>query len=72
MHVDNCPKCGRPGYLIKTFRRIEGQPYGPYPTVRHYVSKTRVKQCYLSLKKLHPADEARIIRLLLEREKARK
>jgi len=72
MHVDRCPKCGKPGYLIRTFRRIGGQRYGPYPTVQHYNSKskrgTRVNPCYLSLKKLHPADEARIIRLL-EREK---
>ena len=32
---------------------------------------TRVRQCYVSLKKPHPSDETRISRLL-EREKARK
>jgi len=71
MHIDNCPKCGRPGYLIKKF--VKG--YGPYPIVQDYKCKsekgtTRVRQCFISLKKLHPSEEDRINKLLAH-EKAR-
>ena len=69
MHIDSCPKCGSPGYLIKTHRRIGGKIYGPYLVVQHYVSKskegtTRVRPCFISLKKLHPNEKTRIGRLL--------
>jgi len=75
MHIDHCPKCGRPGYLVRKFRLMHGKRYGPYPTVQHYDSKsaqgtTKVKLCFISLKKLYPSEEARISRLLAQ-EKAR-
>ena len=72
MHIDHCPKCGRPGYLVKKF--VKG--HGPYPIVQHYDRKsekgtTRVRQCFISLKKLYPQERERIDRMLArERRRA--
>jgi hypothetical protein len=73
MHIGSCPKCGSSGYIIKTYRKIRGKVYGPYLVVQHYVSKsekgtTRVRPCFISLKKLHSNEKARIGRLLARRE----
>jgi len=72
MHIDSCPRCGAPGYVVRKF--VKG--HGPYPIVQHYDHKsekgtTRVRQCFISLKKLHPSEEDRINKLLAP-EKARK
>jgi len=69
MHVDKCPRCGAAGYIVRTYRKIHGKTYGPYPVVQHYVSKsktgaTQIRLCFISLKKLHPTEEARISKLL--------
>jgi len=74
MHIDRCPKCGSPGWLVRDYREIDGKLYGPYPVVNHYVSKragySMNRRCFISLKKLAPSEEARISRLLAH-EKAR-
>jgi len=69
MHVDSCPKCHEAGYLVREYRRIRGKRYGPYLVVNHYISKsqsghTRIRRCYISLKKLAPNEKARICNLL--------
>jgi len=58
--------------MIKTYRKIEAKVYGPYLVVQHYVSKskkgtTRVRPCFISLKKLHP-EKTRIGTLLARKE----
>jgi hypothetical protein len=73
MHIDSCPKCGSPGYMIKTYRKIEAKVYGPYLVVQHYVSKskkgtTKVRPCFISLKKLHPEEKTRVGTLLAREE----
>ena len=74
MHIDHCPKCGASGYLVRTYRHTRRQTYGPYLLVQHYVSKskkgsTRVRLCFISLKKLHPQERERIDRLLARERK---
>jgi len=69
MHVESCPKCNKAGYLVREYRRIRGKRYGPYLAVNHYVSKsqsghTRIRRCYISLKKLAPNEKTRICNLL--------
>jgi hypothetical protein len=77
MHVESCPKCNKAGYLVREYRRIRGKRYGPYLAVNHYVSKshsghTRIRRCYISLKKLAPNEKVRICNLLaLSRVSAR-
>lgn len=74
MHVDSCPRCGKPGSMVKYYKRVGGHLYGPYLRVQHYTSKspsgtTRARKCSVSLKKLTPSEGDRILRLL-RREKA--
>ena len=69
MHIDSCPRCGAPGYMVKKYRKLAGRRYGPYLEVQHYASKsprgtTRVKSCFISLKRLHSSQKTRIFRLL--------
>ena len=74
LRIDRCPKCQNRGYIVRKCRRIGGRQYGPYIVVQHYASKsqrgtTRVKQCFISMKKLDMNEKTRIRRLLrLERE----
>jgi len=73
LHLKSCPKCGAPGWLVRDYREIAGRLYGPYPVVNHYVTKrgghSLNRRCFISLKKLHPSEEAHI-RNLLAQEKS--
>ena len=72
MHVESCPKCGAPGWLVRDYQEIGGKLYGPYPVVNHYVAKrdgySANRRCFISLKKLNPSEGAHISNLLAQEE----
>jgi hypothetical protein len=82
LHIDRCPKCGKPGYLYIKFIKCgklgckcaSGRLHGPYVMVRHYVGyihekdRRKVKACYISLKRLKKNEKKRIMDLLKKYE----
>ena len=63
MHVDECPRCGKPGYATVYYTRcgkqgcrcVRGHLHGPYLMVRHYAGYDRedpkhgrrTRRCYI-------------------------
>ena len=63
MHVDECPRCGKPGYATVYYTRcgkqgcrcVRGYLHGPYLVVRHYTGydredpkhTRRTRKCYI-------------------------
>lgn len=66
MHIDECPKCGEPGYTTIYYTRCgkhgckcrKGHLHGPYLVVRHYAGydrddpkhSRRTRRCYIPVK----------------------
>jgi hypothetical protein len=77
MHIDKCPKCGDPGFLVKKYRRCgkpnckcaTGSLHGPYWTVQHHPSRFKpIKDCHISQKLLTGDLEERIKELLAKEQ----